>query len=76
MEAERQPNKITRAICSFMNTIGGVLLIGVDDNGDLLGLENDLMHFGDKNLLKGKENLITALEEKIRINNIILIKDG
>lgn len=54
MEAERQPNKITRAICSFMNTIGGVLLIGVDDNGDLLGLENDLMHFGDKNLLKGK----------------------
>lgn len=58
-----------------MNTIGGVFLIGVDDNVDLLGLENDLMHFGDKKLLKGKENLITALEEKIRINNIILIKD-
>ncbi|HEC39760.1 hypothetical protein LCGC14_1154940 [marine sediment metagenome] len=74
-EDEDQPNKITRAICSFMNTIGGVVLIGVDDNGDLRGLENDLMHSGSNNVLKGRVALIDALEDKIRANIGVLVEN-
>ena len=32
---------VIRAIASFLNTIGGSLFIGVDDNGNILGLEKD-----------------------------------
>ncbi len=67
-----QPNKITRVVCAYLNTIGGVVLIGVDDNGDLRGLENDLMHFGNNDLLKGRDALIDALDDKIRTNIGIL----
>jgi len=43
----KQPSKETKmetaiAISSFMNTEGGFLLIGVDDEKNILGLENDL----------------------------------
>jgi len=33
---------VARAISSFMNTDGGFLLIGVDDDKNIIGLENDL----------------------------------
>jgi len=44
---KKQSNKlmgmiIARTISSFMNSEGGVLLIGVDNNGKILGLEKDL----------------------------------
>lgn len=35
-------NVIIRAIAAFSNANGGTLLIGVDDFGDVLGLDNDL----------------------------------
>jgi len=36
---------IIKAIVGFLNSQGGTLLIGVDDNGNILGLENDLKSF-------------------------------
>ena len=47
---------IAKTICGFMNHHGGVLLIGVDDNGELTGIEDDWKtlrqpdcdHFGQK----------------------------
>jgi hypothetical protein len=44
---KKQPNKImgmivARAISSFMNSDGGIVLIGVDNNKRLLGLDSDL----------------------------------
>lgn len=33
---------IVKTISAFMNTSGGVLLIGIDDNGKVLGLKNDM----------------------------------
>lgn len=43
---QEQPNKalenvIIKTISAFLNTHGGMLLIGVDDEGNLLGLDND-----------------------------------
>ncbi len=34
-------NVILKTIAAFLNTDGGVLIIGVDDSGSILGLEND-----------------------------------
>jgi hypothetical protein len=44
---QKQPNKALRKSClktiaAFMNTEGGTLLIGVEDDGNILGLDNDL----------------------------------
>lgn len=36
------PGKIAREIAAFANTKGGTILIGVDDNGDLVGVEGYL----------------------------------
>ena len=33
---------MAKTICGFMNTEGGTLIIGIDDGGNALGLENDL----------------------------------
>ncbi|MEK7435109.1 MAG: RNA-binding domain-containing protein [Cyanobacteriota bacterium] len=40
---------IIKAISAFMNTEGGNLLIGVDDSGNILGLENDYKTLPKKN---------------------------
>ena len=34
-------NQCLKTVASFLNTDGGVLLVGVDDGGNLLGLERD-----------------------------------
>lgn len=40
---------IAKAICSFLNSEGGVLIIGVSDNGEITGLENDFsLYIGDE----------------------------
>lgn len=40
---------IAKAISSFMNSDGGKLFIGVDDNGEILGLDNDYKSVKNKN---------------------------
>ncbi len=40
---ERLEKKIAVTVAAFMNTSGGSLLIGVADNGQALGLDNDLL---------------------------------
>ena len=48
-------NPITKAVCGFLNAEGGTLLIGVDDNGKLLGLEKDMKTLGKKGNQDGYE---------------------
>lgn len=40
---------ITKTIAGFMNTDGGTLLIGLDDSGSILGLEQDYQSLKKKN---------------------------
>lgn len=52
---------ITKTIAAFANTDGGLLLIGVDDFGNVLGLDNDIDSFRSKSLdgfLKHFDNLL------------------
>lgn len=50
-----------KTIAAFMNTHGGILLIGVADDGEILGLENDQFPNHDKLLL----HLTKLIKDKI-----------
>jgi predicted HTH transcriptional regulator len=52
--------KVAKTVVSFANTSGGVLLIGVGDNGEIMGVGSELHQ------LQKLEKIVTALvEEKI-----------
>jgi len=53
---------ITKSIAGFMNHLGGTLLIGVADNGDIIGIENDFKTI-KKKTRDGFECLIMSLVE-------------
>lgn len=36
-----QPEKIAKEICAFANTKGGVLIIGIDDDGTIVGIKSE-----------------------------------
>jgi hypothetical protein len=57
-------SKIIKTISGFLNSNGGVLLIGVDDGGNVLGLENDFLSFTKKTDRDGFELQITSLVKK------------
>jgi predicted HTH transcriptional regulator len=38
---------ITKTIAAFLNTLGGTLLIGVSDSGNVLGIEPDFAYLQD-----------------------------
>lgn len=54
---------IMRTVCAFLNYNGGILFIGVEDHGDILGLENDFNSLG-KNTLDGFQLHFINLIEK------------
>lgn len=52
---------ITKAVCAFLNAEGGTLLVGVDDDGQVLGLENDYHSLGSKGNRDGYELYLRQL---------------
>lgn len=52
---------ILKTAAAFLNTDGGTLLIGVDDSGKAVGLENDFKTLGKKQDRDGFENFLTTL---------------
>jgi hypothetical protein len=57
---------IIKTVAAFLNTAGGSLLIGVDDEGKILGLTNDYKTLGKKQDKDGFENwLVTVLLDNI-----------
>src|SRR5262249_27697854 len=52
---------ITKTVCAFLNAEGGTLLIGVDDDGHVLGLENDWQSLGSKGNRDGYELYLRQL---------------
>ena len=46
---------VAKTIAAFMNTEGGTLLIGIEDNGAVLGVEHDYPTLGKKGNLDGWE---------------------
>ena len=35
------PRKVAEAICALANTDGGLLVLGVDDSGEIVGVDDD-----------------------------------
>ena len=54
---------IAKTIAAFLNKKGGALLIGVADNGQIVGLEHDLKNVKHKNI-DGFQQKITQIVEK------------
>jgi hypothetical protein len=52
---------IAKAVCAFLNAEGGTLLIGADDDGNVLGLDNDLRTLGNKGNRDGYELYLRQL---------------
>lgn len=48
------PNTLYDTVVSLLNREGGVILIGINDNGEVLGL-------GEQNLMNLKQDIVTAL---------------
>ena len=40
---------IVRSVCGFLNSTGGILLVGVDDSGDIVGIDQDFPLLKSKN---------------------------
>jgi predicted HTH transcriptional regulator len=49
--------EIARTLCAFMNTEGGTLIIGVDDDGMVPGLDKDFSTLGRR---KNKDGFLQA----------------
>jgi predicted HTH transcriptional regulator len=64
---QNKPNKemeavIVKTVASFLNAeSGGTLLVGVDNSGDVLGLQHDYKTLGRKQDRDGFENFLTTL---------------
>lgn len=54
---------IAKTICAFMNTEGGTLLIGVDDNGSILGLDKDFSILGKRQNKDGFHQAFVEITE-------------
>ena len=55
------PDTLYDTVSAFLNREGGVILLGVDDNGNVLGLNG-------QNLMQLKQNVVTALNNPDVIN--------
>jgi hypothetical protein len=54
---------VYKTIAGFLNTLGGVLIVGVDDSGEILGINHEIEKFHKNNLdtfLKHFRNLIST----------------
>ncbi len=65
---EKKANKkleevVIKTIAAFANTQGGTLLIGVNDNGEILGLEGDYLSLGGANRDKFELHLRNILHK-------------
>jgi CRP-like cAMP-binding protein len=62
-------HSITKTIAAFLNTNGGILLIGVSDDGEVLGLDADRFENEDKILLF-LTNIIKSQLGTLHLDNI------
>jgi hypothetical protein len=58
-------NVVVKTLAAFLNSDGGTLLIGVDDNGDVVGLENDYKHLKKHNRDGFEQAIMTLISTKL-----------
>lgn len=60
-DIEQQSDNIIRSILSMMNAKGGMLYVGVNDDGNVVGIHNDLVYFSENSLYgesKSRDNFL------------------
>lgn len=66
---------IVKTVCGFLNAEGGSLLIGVDDNGNVLGIDNDLSTLSGKPNVDGYELFLRQLlDASLSINTAATVQ--
>lgn len=61
-------NAVLKTIVAFLNTEGGTLLIGVEDNKNIYGIENDFPHVQSKLEAQNRDGFERYLQDSIRSN--------
>lgn len=62
---EKLQNSVLKTIAAFLNTEGGTLIIGVEDNGNIFGLEKDYNCLKKKNRDGFELKVVQLIENKI-----------
>lgn len=63
------PTVITRTICALLSSQGGgILIIGVSDDKEIIGIEADINSYDQNNKNRGKDRLVADIGDKIRKN--------
>jgi len=57
-------HSVLKTLCAFLNTEGGTLLVGVEDDGTTFGLSNDLKLLGGS-LDKFQQLIVSLIHENI-----------
>lgn len=66
--------EVIKTIAAFMNTKGGILLVGIDDNGTIVGIENDFFVLASiKNYDSWLQHLKSLVMNHLGINFISYI---
>jgi hypothetical protein len=61
---------IVKTIAGFMNSMGGQLIIGVEDTGNILGLEQDYKTLGNGNRDKFENHIIQLIKSSIGVEYV------
>ena len=75
MADKKMEQMVVKTVCGFLNSQGGTLLIGVDDHGNPLGLDEDLMTLGEKATKDGYELFLRQrLDADLSVSTAGLVK--
>jgi len=58
--------EVSKTVCAFLNSDGGNLFLGVDDDGNIKGIENDLKTYNNSNMEKNKDLLHQDIKNIIK----------
>lgn len=66
--------EISIAVAAFGNTMGGKLFIGVDDDGNVVGLDDDMKSFKsfDEFLRALQDSIVTFTQNRVFVSEIII----
>lgn len=65
---------VLKTIAAFLNSNGGTLLIGVEDNGNIFGLEKDLSLLSKKNLDQFEQTIVNLICDRVGASFTQLVK--
>ena len=74
---EKLQDSVLKSIAAFLNADGGTVIIGVEDNGNLCGLEKDIQSFKEprnRTLDNFERHLVELIKNKIGIKFIPYLK--